>query len=156
MKKIQWHPNEVELLLIHCNVAKPVIHLWNGAWKIPKVVNLSLDKLGGRMEAAWLVAEASDTLSLMLGNSHNHTVAGLSHDGSLSSWPKKGEIGGEGPEDLFDEGNSLDLSPIKISHDTFTTEMGHVPLACGPYDPWNVTDDVDDTFHHRRYVKALT
>ena len=156
VKRVQWHPVIADLLLVQCTVAKPAIHLWNATWEIPKVVSLPLDKLGGKMEANWLFSEASDMLSLILGNAHNYTIAELSHDGELSSCHKKGEITGAGPEDMFDEGNSLDLSPIMISHEEFTMANGQVSLPCGPSEPWNLSDEVDDTFHHRRHVKAST
>lgn len=156
VKKVQWHPVLTDLIFVQCNMARPAVHLWSAAWEIPKVVNLPLHKLGGRLEAAWLPTEASDTLSLMLGNAHNYTTAELTHAGELSSCPNKGEITGAGPEDIFDEGNSLDLSPIRITHDAFTMEMGPVSLRNGPLEPWNLSDEVDDTFHNRRNVKALT
>lgn len=58
-----------------------------------------------------------------------------------------------GPEAMFDEGNSLDLSPIKISHGALT--YGHA-LAVDPEEAEfgstqsSVDEMLDDTFHHRR------
>ena len=57
---------------------------------------------------------------------------------------------GTGPEDMFDEGHSLDFSPVKISN-------GAVDLGCGHNDDegFEMTGEiVDDTFHYRRNFKA--
>ena len=61
---------------------------------------------------------------------------------------REGEIGrmlGEteptllGPEDMFDEGNSMDLSPIKLSREGFGMGM-------------RSEEEVDDTFDYRRHL----
>ena len=44
---------------------------------------------------------------------------------------------GLGPDDMFDEGNSMDLSPIKISDLNFTVE--------------GTGGEVEDTFYYRRH-----
>ena len=56
---------------------------------------------------------------------------------------------GTGPEDMFDEGHSLDFSPVKISNGTFDLGGGHEGERFGM-----TGDSVDDTFHYRRNVKA--
>lgn len=128
MKKVRWHPEIADLLLIQCNIVDPVIHLWNPAWQVPKVISLQLEKSGGKMEAHWLLDEAIDMNILMLGNAHNYVVGQISHNGELVSLPKKIEMTGAGPEDMFDEGNSLELC--------------------------HVSDEVDDTFHYRRQAQS--
>lgn len=156
VKKVLWHPVINDLLLMHCNVAEPVIHLWNPAWKAPKVIRLPLLKLGGRMEASWLHVEASNSISLMVGNAQNYVDVHLDYDGELTSSFKKAKLVGAGPEDMFDEGNSLDLSPIKILHDEPRGDTEDDFLTYGQPGQWNVAEDVDDTFYYRRHVKGPT
>lgn len=128
VKRVRWHPEIADLLLIQCNIVEPVIHLWNAAWEIPKVISLQLEKPGGKMEASWLLDEAVEIPILMLGNAHNYVIGQISRNGELASLPKKTEMTDAGPEDMFDEGNSMHLL--------------------------NVSDEVDDTFHYRRQAKS--
>ena len=60
-----------------------------------------------------------------------------------------------GAEDMFDEGNSLDLSPIKISHST--VEVSGYEDEDGKFgEGFGFTEEMlDDTFHYRRNVKAV-
>lgn len=54
---------------------------------------------------------------------------------------------------MFDEGNSLDLSPIKISHST--VEVSAAYGGDGDGSGLGVTEEMlDDTFHYRRQVRA--
>lgn len=128
VKRVRWHPNIANLLLIQCNLVDPVIHLWNAAWEAPKVIRLPLDKLEGKIEANWLHDEAIDMHMLMLGNAHNYVIGQISRNGELASLPDEIEMTGAGPEDMFDEGNSLDLC--------------------------QVSDEVDDTFRFRRQAES--
>ncbi|MCJ1467897.1 hypothetical protein MMC07_006522 [Pseudocyphellaria aurata] len=128
VKKVWWHPSIVNLLLIQCDLVDPVAHLWNAAWEAPKVIKLPLDKLDGKIEAKWLFDEAIDLHMLMLGNAHNYVIGHISPDGELASLPDEIETTGAGPEDMFDEGNSLDLC--------------------------KVSDEVDDTFRFRRHAES--
>ena len=60
-----------------------------------------------------------------------------------------------GAEDMFDEGNSLDLSPIKISHSTVEVS-GYEGQLENSGSGFGFTEDMlDDTFHYRRHVKAV-
>lgn len=154
VKRVRWHPEIAGLLLIHCNIVDPVIHLWNAAWESPKLISLELDKLGGKMEANWLRDDATDMHTLMLGNAYNYVTGKISRNGELVSLPKEIEIAGAGPEDMFDEGNSMDLSPVKVSHDEVTMEAGGDSSAFGYSEQWNVSDEVDDTFNYRRHAKS--
>lgn len=57
---------------------------------------------------------------------------------------------------MFDEGNSLDLSPIKISHSTVEVSAyggdGDERSGSG----FGFTEEMlDDTFHYRRQVRAV-
>lgn len=154
VKRVRWHPETANLLLIHCNIVDPVIHLWNAAWDIPKVISLQLNKVGEKMEANWLLDDSSDMYILMLGNAHNYVIGQISRNGELTSFSKKFETTGAGAEDIFDEGNSLDFSPIKVSRDDFTTAAGGDSFGFGHSGQRNVSDEVEDTFHHRRHAKA--
>jgi hypothetical protein len=129
------------------------------------IVTLPLSKTGGRLEAHWLRSLDLGTYNILLTSTHAYTTAQISQTGSLipsadamSADPDLGfRSVGTGAEDMFDEGNSLDLSPIKITHDE-TMEV---------HDGFNDSGDgsgssgfgmgnemVDDTFHYRRHVKA--
>lgn len=101
------------------------------------------------MEANWLLDEANDMHTLMLGNAHNYVTGQISRNGELASLPRKIEITGAGPEDMFDEGNSLDLSPIKLSMEAGGTSSGFAHSG-----QWNVSDEVDDTFQYRRHAQS--
>lgn len=80
------------------------------------------------MEASWLLDEAIEMHILMLGNGHNYVIGQISRNGELVSLPNITEMTDAGPEDMFDEGNSMDLL--------------------------NVSDEVEDTFHYRRQAKS--
>lgn len=69
---------------------------------------------------------------------------------SNEAFPKQMEAGAES---LFDEGNSFDLSPIKITRDeTIGFEDGNDSMGSG----FGMENEmVDDTFHYRRHVRAV-
>ena len=80
----------------------------------------------------------------MLGNQHNYVVGHLYDDGEHISFSGDGVVVPKGPEDMFDEGNSMDLSPVKVPQ----REMEDSAEGLGG--PWNMSGDMDDTFHFRR------
>ena len=93
----------------------------------------------------------------MLSSIHQHITAQIStadgiliRNAPLAEEPEAAALSlGTGPEDMFDEGHSLDFSPVKISN-------GMVDMG-GRYDEegFGMTgESVDDTFHYRRNVKA--
>lgn len=92
----------------------------------------------------------------MLSSAHQYTTARISSDGEIIAEampPEEAAISLEpGAEDMFDEGNSLDLSPIKISHSTVeVSAFGDDRSGSG----FGFTEEMlDDTFHYRRHVKA--
>lgn len=60
---------------------------------------------------------------------------------------------GLGPEDMFDEGNSMDLSPIKLSTDHYT-RMGAALDESGVGETtWNGSEEIDDTFNFRKVLR---
>lgn len=99
---------------------------------------------------------------MMLSSTHQYIICAVSSSGELIPTAPNMSQGDKpvsvGAEDMFDEGNSLDLSPIKIAHN----ETCEVHDAFGdPYDDSGSglglgNEMVDDTFHYRRHVKATT
>ena len=96
----------------------------------------------------------------MITSAHHYTTARISSDGEVLLEVVSPEAAAPvsieaGAEDMFDEGNSLDLSPIKISHSTVEVsgyENGDERSGSG----FGFTEDMlDDTFHYRRHVKAV-
>ena len=115
--------------------------------------------MSGRLETSWLESSSDDIFNLMISSAHQYTTARISSDGEVIAEvmaPEAAAISLEaGAEDMFDEGNSLDLSPIKISHSTVEVS------AYGGRDDqsgsgFGFTEEMlDDTFHYRRHVKAM-
>ena len=159
VKQIMWHHSQSDLLLIHCATPEPVVYLWKTTWHVPRVFKLALSRRGGRLEASWLESSSDDNFQLMISSAHQYTTARISSDGEIVAdaiLPEPGAISTDmGAEDMFDEGNSLDLSPVKISHSTVEVS------AYGDGDDrsrsgLNFTEEMlDDTFHYRRHVKAM-
>lgn len=120
---------------------------------------LPLPRIGGRLEASWLEGSGDDKFGLMISSAHHYTTTRISCDGEVipeETLPEAATIPIDaGAEDLFDEGNSLDLSPIKISHSTvevsgYGDDNEHSGSGFG------FTEEMlDDTFHYRRHVKAV-
>ena len=119
---------------------------------------LPLPLTGGRLEASWLQNTNNDTFNIMISSAHRYTTARISSDGEVVAEAIPFEAAAmsieAGAEDMFDEGNSLDLSPIKISHSTvevsaYGDENDHSGSGFG------FTEEMlDDTFHYRRHIKA--
>lgn len=96
----------------------------------------------------------------MITSAHSFGTVSISSDGEVLQGAGSPEAAAAdsiepGAEDMFDEGNSLDLSPIKISHSTVEVsgyENGDERSGSG----FGFTEDMlDDTFHYRRHVKAV-
>ena len=151
VKYLSWHPRQNDLLLLHCSHQEPLIHLWKATWIMPLGITLPMHPVKGRLEAQWLESDVNEYFKILL-SSQTQTIDGsISLAGDLlSETSDQGSTfrsSGEGPEDMFDEGNSLDLSPIKFG----TTEQ--FDFDDGGF---GVTDPaIDDTFHYRRHVKAV-
>ena len=159
VKQIIWHPSQSDLLLVHCAIAEPAIHLWKTTWHAPRIVMLPLRQTGGRLETSWLKSSTGESFNVMISSTHQYTTSCISPDGELIAEVARPEAAAAsietGAEDMFDEGNSLDLSPIKISHSTvevsgYEDEDGKIGEGFG------FTEEMlDDTFHYRRNVKAV-
>ena len=90
----------------------------------------------------------------MVGNPHNYTVISLTVDGEILPAVTAEETANSGPDDRFDEGNSMDLSPIKLAQAGTTMNL---PAGCPEdHDQWGGIDDLDDTFQYRRPSKLAT
>ena len=145
---------------MHCAIPEPAIHLYKASWGFPRIVKLPLDRIGGRLEANWLQSPIAEFYGLMISSAHQYVTAQISRNADLISAVGESGLGfksvGTGAEAMFDEGNSLYLSPIKIPRDE-TLEVH------GGYDGGNEHSEssfgmgnemVNDTFHYRRQVKA--
>lgn len=120
---------------------------------------LPLLRIRGRLEASWLNTPTDDTFNLMISSTHRYSTARISSDGEVIAEAAPPEAAANavdtGAEDMFDEGNSLDLSPIRISHSTVEVSGygdGEDHYGSG----FGFTEEMlDDTFHYRRHVKAV-
>lgn len=159
VKQIIWHPSQPDLLLIHCAIPEPVIHLWKTTWHAPLIVTLPLRRVRGRLEASWLKNSDNGNFNIMISSANQYTTTRISSDGEIIAEavrPEAALVSMEtGAEDMFDEGNSLDLSPIKISHSTVEVS-GYEDGVDHSGSGFGFTEDMlDDTFHYRRHVKAV-
>ena len=146
VKNLQWNPEDSRLLLVHCSIEEPIVHLWHSTWEAPCVLSIPLSKREPKTEASWVQSSDPDNPSIMLTNAYNFAVRSLQEDAAdvNPTAPSKLSFTGLGPEDMFDEGNSMDLSPIKLSHEHYGVGMG---VGEGDFN-----DDVDDTFDYRRHL----
>lgn len=161
VKHVEWHPKINDMVLVHCAVPEPVVHIWRKSWIAPKVLSLPLARAttAGKTGATWLQSTSSDNnVAIVMLSSFQHyatarisIVDGQSITPMVSSFaePEAAALSiGTGPEDMFDEGHSLDFSPVKISN-------GAVDLGDGYAEEFGMTEEsVDDTFHYRRNIKA--
>lgn len=95
----------------------------------------------------------------MLTNAHNYIVGSPDESESEdTALVETEDVVLAGPEDMFDEGNSMDLSPIKLfrglgareteeQEDSTNTELEG---------DWSGEGDLDDTFYFRRQTAAAT
>lgn len=152
IKSIQWHAKLADLLLVQCTIPDPTVYVWKASWSTPKVFNLSLKAPFGQLRASWLSSD-HETIRYMLSNVEQYAIGQFTENGEEVPWQRSGEsLDGLGPEDMFDEGHSLDLSPAKkgqgdsIANDTpalgLSTQLGYT--------------SVEDTFHFRRQSQAIT
>lgn len=162
VKQVEWHPQIADMLLIHCAVPEPVVHIWRESWVAPTALTLPLERAAaaGRTGVTWLQSSpsSSDTAHVMLSSAHHYATAQISVLEGQPIVPLEPPFAepeaaalsiGTGPEDMFDEGHSLDFSPVKISN-------GAVDLGAGyAEDDFGMTGEgVDDTFHYRKNIKA--
>ena len=152
IRSISWHHHILDFLLLHCAIDDPVVHLWKASWDSPKVLSLDLGKSGGKKEITWLFTDKRNYSRLMIGDAQNYTTAELDENGEILQPFKSSRPIDLSPDSRFDEGNSLDLSPVKLAHDGARISFP----AESPGDPgqWSgMSEELDDTFHYRNPAK---
>ncbi|KAL8827050.1 MAG: hypothetical protein Q9170_007167 [Blastenia crenularia] len=151
IKSIQWHPKLADLLFMQCVISGPTVYVWRASWNTPKIFSLSMKAPFGQTRSWWL-SSTSDSIKFMIGNTEQYVIGQFTQCGEDTSLQLLGEsLDGLGPEDMFDEGNSLDLSPVKAMHgyevDTpalgLSTQLGYASA-------------VEDTFQYRQQNQAAT
>ena len=153
IRQVMWHPSHLDILLIQCTIPEPAVHLWKRAWDEPLVLKLPLQKASGKIEASWLQSRNDDTLNIILTSMTQSVTAQISGAGQLLPYIE--EVGselkcnGSGPEDMFDEGNSLDLSPVKLEATAGFGSLNGLTSGSGSAD-----EAIDDTFQYRKQIKA--
>ena len=160
IKSLSWHPTESDLLLVLCAIPRPSVHLWKSSWESPRIVSLPLNTTGGKLEAQWLLNPRTldSRYQLILSSAQKYATTILSESGEPIRESQELVTGMDqtldaGAEVMFDEGHSLDLSPIKITHDeTVGIEDENETSGLG-FEMGN--EMVDDTFHYRRHVRAV-
>ena len=157
VKHIAWHPTESDLLLVQCAISEPWLHLWKSSWEAPRIINLPLIRTAGKLKAGWLLSPETSHFNLLLSSAHQYTTTLLSSTGEVIPQNRSIEEGDvkfneHSAEDLFDEGHSLDLSPIKLAHDE-TIDVDENDTSGSVFGMEN--EMVDDTFHYRRHVRAI-
>lgn len=95
----------------------------------------------------------------MLANAHNYTTGSVyDSEGEETGLLDTEDVVPAGPEDMFDEGNSMDLSPIKLFRGLGGMETREREDSTGSelLGEWDVSGDLDDTFHFRRKAATAT
>lgn len=144
VKSFRWHSSVRDLLLIHCATSEPSVHIWRESWDFPQILRPEANDLGGKLRASWLGKEG-DVLRLVLSGTSKCAIGQMTVQGQQIPWQEEhddsNELSGLGPEDMFDEGNSFDLSPVKLYD-------GHVQD--------DLLDRVEDTFQYRNQNRIRT
>ena len=157
VKSIQWHPFVRDLLLVHCATADPTVHVWRESWDLPQIFRIRNDELGAITSVGWLATEG-DVLKFILNGANLCAIGQMTVHGQLVFWAEENdqmnEISGLGPEDMFDEGNSFELSPVKLSNGDIQEDLPGNTRYSEP-EP-TTASDIDDTFYYRNQKKATT
>lgn len=153
IRSIQWHDKLADLLLIQCAIPDPTVYVWRANWSSPKIFGLPLKAPFGQLKASWLSSDQK-TIRYMLTNTDETAFGQFTPEGEEIPWRSSGEsLEGLGPEDMFDEGHSMDLSPVKILADG---GIANDTPALGLSTELGFTSAVEDTFHYRRQSQAVT
>ncbi|CAL8574727.1 hypothetical protein XPA_000680 [Xanthoria parietina] len=147
IKALSWHPTVNDLLLIQCAIAEPAVYVWKSDWNEPRILSLPLKAPIEKLDAAWLATD-DDSIRLMLGSAEQSAIKQFTREGEevIDS------VGQMGPEAMFDEGNSFDLSSVHMQADKYPEET----LAIGLSTELGHTLDVEDTFHYRHQSRTAT
>ncbi|KAG8528956.1 uncharacterized protein KY384_006645 [Bacidia gigantensis] len=157
IRHLNWHPQQPDLLLIHCAFQEPTVHFWKSNWDSPLAIKLPLERAAGRLESSWVQSNDAENFSVLLSSSVSSIVSRISAAGELvhvnnaSHTKTEMMIDEAGVEDMFDEGNSLEFSPVR-----FEDTMGYGTLNdLGRSNLGTTEAIVDDTFHYRRQNQAI-
>ena len=101
------------------------------------------------MKASWLASDG-DVLQFMLSNKSQSAIGRITHEGVEVPWRYAAESAGLGPEEMFDEGNSLDLSPVKMDSPVPDNTYGF-----SKFSQLEPTATVNDTFKFRHQSNAV-
>ncbi|KAL8696757.1 MAG: hypothetical protein Q9201_007491 [Fulgogasparrea decipioides] len=148
VKSIRWHRIIADLLLITCATPEPILYIWRASWARPKILSLPLKAPSGQPKALWLSLD-DNVIRFMLSNTDQSAIGRISPDGEEVPWHQDGGyLGKLGSEDMFDEGHSLELSPIKVpeengAYPNDTPTLGLSTQLCH-------TSTIEDTFQFRR------
>lgn len=151
IKSIQWHPKFADLLLIQCAIPEPTVFVWRAQWDTPKIFSLSIKAPFGQLKSSWLSSD-DEHIRYMLGNTEQYGIGQIAPYGEEVPWQRNDEgFDRLGPEDMFDEGNSLDLSPVKILEGTIADDTPALGLST----QLGYTSTIEDTFHYRQPGQAI-
>ena len=156
MKSLQWHAVRSDLLLINCVTNDNVLYVWSADWSTPRILKVPLERPGGRAEGSWLSSRIDGKTRLLFANIHNHVICRVLDEGETPEsplpvlFPSLHKFSATGPEDMFDEGNSMDLSPIKLSTNHVTRVIG-APEDANAFDRNWDSEEMDDTFDFKRH-----
>jgi len=151
VRSVQWHPTCPDLLMFQCVHEERLVYLWSSRWEQPRIVGMPSEKLAGRQEARWIRTSSDQRPTMMFGDAQNYVVGFVRGEGIQTESPTKEYMAAGNPEPLFDEGNSMDLSPIKLLHEDSRNELDVDSADDGLSGQLSdVSGEVDDTFHYRR------
>ena len=151
VKSIEWHPTISDLLLVHCAMDEPVLHIWKESWDSPKVITALKRTPGGRVDASWIYTSDGKPPMILLVSGSEHTMVQLSHEGEVAEMPEihNEPVDALGPDDRFDEGHSMDFSAVKLP-DSYTARYATKDAP----ETWIASDEVEDTFKFKHNMPA--
>lgn len=115
-----------------------------------------MGQIGARMEASWVPGTDEKRTTFLFGSSRSRVICRILNEGETldsSHMPTRlppmsaAGFSERGPEDMFDEGNSMDLSPVRLSTGTFTRAINFdedMSMMEG-------NSEMDDTFDFKKH-----
>ena len=113
------------------------------------------------MEAAWIQSMDEKRSTFLFGNLRIRALCRMLNDGETlhsSFMPSRlppmsaTRFSERGPEGMFDEGNSMDLSPVRLSTGTFTRAINFGEDMC----LMEENSEIDDTFDFKKHPVRTT
>ena len=146
-----------DLLWIHCVAEGTGLYLWSADWSTPRVLKLPLKIPYGSSEGSWIPTSTDGKIRLLFGDSQSRVICRIFDEGETSESPfpvlfpvSPHRFSTAGPEDMFDEGNSMDLSPIKLSTDHLTRVIEAPEGSHAFGGNWD-SEDMEDTFDFKQH-----